>query len=54
LHFDFAAQRFDIAPHHVHADAASRYVGYLVGGGQTGMKDEVVNLVVRQVFLRLD
>ena len=38
---DRAAQRFDVAPHDVHADAPTAEVGDLLGGGKPRLEDEL-------------
>ena len=38
---DRAAQRLDVAAHHVHADAAAGEVGDLLGGGEAGLEDQL-------------
>ena len=41
--FDFAAQVFDVAAHHVHAHAAAGEIGHLLGGGKPRHEDHLVN-----------
>ena len=43
-----AAQHADVAPDHVHADAAAGHVGDRIRGAQAGVEDELVDLLRRQ------
>ena len=47
-HLDAAAQGLDVASHHIHADAAPRKVGNLVGGGEAGLEDQVDDFAVAE------
>ena len=47
---DAAAELFDVAAHHVHADAAARDIGDLRRGAETGLEDEVVDFVVGETI----
>ena len=40
LDLDPAAHGLDVAPHHVHADAAAGNVGHLFGGGEPSLEDQ--------------
>src|SRR5690606_23240692 len=44
-----AAQLFDVLPHHVHAHATTGQVGDLLGGGESGGKDQVVDVALGQL-----
>src|SRR5690606_40308142 len=46
LQLHLAAQGLDVPAHHVHAHAAARQVGDLVGGGEAGLEDQVPDLRV--------
>ena len=54
LHFDGAAELLDVPAHHVHADAAAGDVGGLLGGGEAGQEDQLVDLLVGQRVVRAD
>ena len=49
-----APQGFNVALDHVEADTAPGEFGHLVGGGQAGMEDQHVDLIVRQVAADFD
>ena len=51
---DAAAERLDRTLDHVHADAATREVGDLVGRREAGMEDQVVDFLVRQIGIGRD
>src|SRR5579863_2432976 len=50
LNFDIAAQKFDIAPHHIHADAAPREIRDRVRRGETCFENEIEEFLVGDLF----
>ena len=38
-----SAQRLDVAPDHIHANAAPGHVADLAGRGETGLKDQLID-----------
>ena len=53
-HFDLAAELLHVPAHHVEADAAAGDVGGLLGGGEAGQEDELVDLLVGERIVRAD
>ena len=51
---DPPAHRLDVAPHHVHAHAAPGDLGDLLGGGEAGGEDQVVDVVVARLLAVFD
>ena len=41
-----SAQRLDRAAHDIHADTSAGKVGDLIGGRKTGLKDQIVHVLV--------
>ena len=52
IYLGLAPQAFDAAPHHVHADPATRDIRYLLGGRKAGLEDQVVDFFVGQLLIR--
>ena len=49
VHADGAAQGIDLALDHVHAHAASRDIGDLLGGGEAGQEDQREDLALGEL-----
>src|SRR5579872_1541204 len=49
LNLHSPAQFLDMLSDHVHADSASRHIGYLRGGRKPGMKDEIEHFGIAEI-----
>src|SRR3981081_4310732 len=51
---DISAQCLHVATDHIHADASAGERAHLVGSRQTGFEDQLIDVVVAQVWIHRD